>query len=138
MGGISTSLLFSVFESWYVGQHLELKLPSEWMSKTFATSTFANGLLAIGAGMVANYLAENLNYGPAAPFAVAVPCFALCFLIVTFTWTENYGNQQTLLWQSYKEGASLIWQHRPILWIGMVQSIVESCMYIFVSKKVLY
>ena len=108
------------------------------MSKTFATSTFANGLLAIGAGMVANYLAENLNYGPAAPFAVAVPCFALCFLIVTFTWTENYGNQQTLLWQSYKEGASLIWQHRPILWIGMVQSIVESCMYIFVSKKVLY
>ena len=137
MGGISTSLLFSVFESWYVGQHLELKLPSEWMSKTFATSTFANGLLAIGAGMVANYLAENLNYGPAAPFAVAVPCFALCFLIVTFTWTENYGNQQTLLWQSYKEGASLIWQHRPILWIGMVQSIVESCMYIFVSKKVL-
>ena len=137
MGGISTSLLFSVFESWYVGQHLELKLPSEWMSKPFATSTFANGLLAIGAGMVANYLAENLNYGPAAPFAVAVPCFALCFLIVTFTWTENYGNQQTLLWQSYKEGASLIWQHRPILWIGMVQSIVESCMYIFVSKKVL-
>ena len=137
MGGISTSLLFSVFESWYVGQHLELKLPSEWMSKTFATSTFANGLLAIGAGMVANYLAENLNYGPAAPFAVAVPCFALCFLIVTFTWSENYGNQQTLLWQSYKEGASLIWQHRPILWIGMVQSIVESCMYIFVSKKVL-
>jgi MFS family permease len=23
LGGISTSLLFSVFESWYVGQHLE-------------------------------------------------------------------------------------------------------------------
>ena len=132
VGGISTSLLFSVFESWYVGQHLELKLPADWMSKTFATSTFANGLLAIGAGMVANYLAESLNYGPTAPFAVAIPCFALCFLIVALTWTENYGNQQTLLWQSYKEGASLIWQHRPILWIGMVQSIIESCMYIFV------
>ena len=82
--------------------------------------------------MVANYLAESLNYGPTAPFAVAIPCFALCFLIVALTWTENYGNQQTLLWQSYKEGASLIWQHRPILWIGMVQSIIESCMYIFV------
>jgi MFS family permease len=29
MGGISTSLLYSVFESWYVKQHLEVeKLPS--------------------------------------------------------------------------------------------------------------
>ena len=51
VGGISTSLLFSVFESWYVSNHLELKLPAEWMSKTFATSTFANGVLAIGAGI---------------------------------------------------------------------------------------
>ena len=46
------------------------KLPKEWMSKTFATSTFANGLLAILAGVVANYFAENLNFGPTAPFAL--------------------------------------------------------------------
>ena len=102
------------------------------MSKTFATSTFANGLLAIFAGILANFLAENLNLGPTSPFAIAIPCFGLCFLIVAFTWTENYGNRETQLWQSYKEGANLIWQNRPILWIGTVQSIVESCMYIFV------
>lgn len=133
LGGISTSLLFSVFESWYVAQHLEhLKLPKEWMAKTFATSTFANGLLAIIAGIIANYLAESLKLGPTAPFAVAIPCFALCFLIVATTWTENYGNPNTQLWKSYKDGASLIWNNRPVLWIGIVQSIVESCMYIFV------
>ena len=40
--------------------------------------------------------------------------------------------QATKLWQSYKEGAQLIWNNRPILWIGIVQSIIESCMYIFV------
>ena len=102
------------------------------MSKTFATTTFANGLLAILAGIIANLLAETLQLGPASPFAVAIPCFGLCFLVVAFTWTENYGNRETKLFQSYKEGASLIWQNRPILWIGTVQSIVESCMYIFV------
>lgn len=96
LGGISTSLLFSVFESWYVCQHLEkLKLPKEWMSKTFATTTFANGLLAILAGVMANYLAENMAMGPTAPFGLAVPCFGLCFFIVALTWTENYGNQVT-------------------------------------------
>ncbi len=94
LGGVSTSLLFSVFESWYVGQHLEKHdLPPEWMSKTFATSTFANGLLAILAGIFANFLAENMKFGPTAPFALAIPCFAICFMIVAFTWEENYGNQ---------------------------------------------
>ena len=62
------------------------------MAKTFATTTFANGLLAILAGLIANYLADNLKLGPTAPFAVAIPCFALCFVIVATTWTENYGN----------------------------------------------
>ena len=108
------------------------KLPKEWMSKTFATSTFANGLLAILAGVVANYLAENLGFGPTAPFALAIPCFILCFFIVLLTWSENYGNPNIQLWQSYKEGAQLIWNNRPIFWIGLVQSIVESSMYIFV------
>ena len=40
--------------------------------------------------------------------------------------------QETKLWNSYKEGAQLIWNNRPIFWIGIVQSIIESCMYIFV------
>ena len=33
------------------------------MEKTFATTTFANGFLAIIAGIVANILADNLGYG---------------------------------------------------------------------------
>jgi hypothetical protein len=45
-GGISTSLLFSVFESWYVKQHNNMdKLDPEWISDTFSKSTFANGIL---------------------------------------------------------------------------------------------
>jgi hypothetical protein len=108
------------------------QLPAEWMSKTFATSTFANGLLAIMAGILANFLAETMAFGPTAPFGLAIPCFALCFVVVALTWEENYGNPDTKLWQSYKEGFNLIVSNRPVLWIGIVQSIIESCMYIFV------
>ena len=38
------------------------------MEKTFATTTFANGFLAIVAGVVANMLADNLGYGPRVNF----------------------------------------------------------------------
>lgn len=133
IGGVSTSLLFSVFESWYVKEHVDVqKLDPKWLSRTFSTTTFANGLLAILAGLVANLSAETLGYGPVAPFMIAVGCFTLCMIIIIMTWDENYGNPDSHLWQSYQEGFSLILNNRSILFLGLVQSIVESCMYIFV------
>ena len=60
-----------MFESWYIRQHRDVaKLPLEWMEKTFATTTFANGFLAIIAGVVANVLADNLGHGPRVIFFV--------------------------------------------------------------------
>ena len=75
-GGISTSLLFSVFEAWYVSEHRDAKrLNPDWIQDTFSTSTFANGLIAIVAGVVANFLAETLGLGPRAPFVVSILSF---------------------------------------------------------------
>ena len=122
-----------MFESWYVKQHVDVqKLDPDWLSRTFATSTFANGLLAILAGVAANVMADTLAFGPVGPFLLAVGCLALSFLVILLTWDENYGDQSTDLVQSYKEGLSLILGDRRILLLGVVQSIVESCMYIFV------
>ncbi len=71
-GGISTSMLFSTFEAWYVYEHSEhYGFPSEWISVTFSKTTFWNGLLAIFAGVLSNFFAETLGYGPRAPFGLA-------------------------------------------------------------------
>jgi hypothetical protein len=68
--------MFSVFESWYIRQHRDVaKLPAEWMEKTFVTTTFANGFLAIVAGVVANLLADNLGYGPQVSFVLTIKFF---------------------------------------------------------------
>ena len=40
-GGISTSMLFSTFESWYVYEHVEhFGFPSEWIGVTFSRSVY--------------------------------------------------------------------------------------------------
>jgi hypothetical protein len=36
MGGLSTSLLFSVFESWYITAHRQRGFPDELMQQTFS------------------------------------------------------------------------------------------------------
>ena len=54
-GGVSTSLLFSVFESWYVREHSDgARLPASMTSATFGASMTGNGLIAIAAGVAAN------------------------------------------------------------------------------------
>ncbi|XP_040582436.1 molybdate-anion transporter [Lepeophtheirus salmonis] len=134
-GGIATSILFSTFEAWYVYEHQnnENKFPKEWISSTFSVTTFFNGLLAILAGVIANFVAETMGFGPVSPFLVALVPLILCFFIVKLTWPENYGSQvSTSLGTSCMDGFKQIFADKSILRLGIVQSSVESILYIFV------
>ena len=89
LSGVSTSLLFSVFESWMVCEHNKQGFDGASLGDTFSYATFGNGLCAVIAGLVANSAAHS--YGYVAPFCVAILPLVLCAAIVSSTWTENYG-----------------------------------------------
>lgn len=132
LGGISTSLLFSTFESWYICQHIQnYDFPKEWISTTFSKATFWNGVLAIIAGIVANIISENLNFGPVSPFILAIPFLLSSGVIIYKTWNENYGEKKGLstVWSG---GLTLILSNQKILLLGFIQSTFESVMYVFV------
>jgi len=132
-GGISTSMLFSTFESWYVYEHSERHgFPSEWIGITFSITTFWNGMLAILAGIISNVSAETLGFGPVAPFVVALLPLIVCGVLVVKTWEENYGNRKSDFGGSCMEGLRIIFNDKQVLLLGTVQSLLESCMYIFV------
>lgn len=134
LGGISTSLLFSVFESWYVYEHVQkYDFPKEWISITFSQATFWNGILAINAGIAANFTAEFLGFGPVSPFILAVPCFLSCCLVMYNSWEENYGKKLgTSKRKVCLDGLRVILSNPVILILGVIQSFFESVMYIFV------
>ncbi|XP_033106125.1 molybdate-anion transporter-like [Anneissia japonica] len=133
LGGMSTSLLFTAFESWYVHEHIECHdFPTEWLPVTFSKATFWNGVLAVIAGLVANLLAGFLKLGPVSPFLLAVPLLAASGLIVTKKWQENYGNKKMQLKKSCIDGLRHIVNSQRMLLIGAMQSLFESVMYIFV------
>ena len=131
-GGVSTSILFSTFEAWYVCQHAYFGFPNDWISNTFSTSTFWNGILAIAAGVTADIGAEWLGLGPVAPFIAAIPCLILSGLFVSRFWMENYGSREKSLRRSCVDGLTVIFHDPTILLLGIVQSTFESIMYIFV------
>ncbi len=53
LGGLSTSLLFTAFESWMVSEHRKRGFREEWLSSTFSISSWGNGFIAICAGFLA-------------------------------------------------------------------------------------
>ena len=63
------------------------------MSITFSKAIFlGNGLVAIVAGLFANFLADNMGFGPVAPFDAAACFLAIGMAIILSSWGENYGD----------------------------------------------
>ena len=76
--------------------------------------------------------AETLGFGPVAPFVVALLPLVVCGVMVVNTWEENYGNRKANFGGSCLEGLRIIFKDEQVLLLGTVQSLLESCMYIFV------
>jgi len=141
LGGISTSLLFSAFESWMVSEHRKLGFPEDWLADTFSWASFGNGISAIIAGLLAQLVADRM--GEIGPFSAAIALTILALLFVVF-WRENYGggeaeseevSEETTQAKAGLGGATtlrLCLTDKKILLVGLVNSLFEGAMYSFV------
>ncbi|KAJ4811951.1 Molybdate-anion transporter [Rhynchospora pubera] len=135
LGGIATSLLFSAFESWLVAEHNKRGFDPQWLSLTFSKAIFlGNGLVAIISGLFANLLADNLGFGPVAPFDAAACFLAIGMAIILSSWSENYGDpsENKDLISQFKVAATVIASDEKIALLGAIQSLFEGSMYTFV------
>ncbi|ORZ04940.1 hypothetical protein BCR42DRAFT_428851 [Absidia repens] len=132
--GTSTALMYSVFESWYVSEHTSKGYPSDWRSRTFAASTFLNGLVAIIAGLIANQLVNF--WGVRAPYVFAIFLLGAAGLMILISWTENYGepqgNHDAKIVYVLKQGCQVLFSNSNIIILGAAQTFFECSMYIFV------
>ncbi|KAF5837658.1 hypothetical protein DUNSADRAFT_4091 [Dunaliella salina] len=135
LGGISTSLLFSAFESWVVGDHLSRGFDPKWLGDTFSKAVFSgNGLMAILAGLVANTLVNTFRMGPVAPFDASAVVLLVGGVGIALLWTENYGESrhQTTLGNQFKMAFAAILSDTRVVLLGVMQSLFEASMYSFV------
>jgi MFS family permease len=100
LGGISTSLLFSAFESWMVSEHRKRGYKEEWLAKTFALASSGNGVVAIVAGFIAQISADLV--GDIGPFQVAI-ALTVVALVLVMGWEENYGESPQKQQKSQKK-----------------------------------
>lgn len=136
MGGMSTSLLFSAFESWMVTEHRKRKFPEELISQTNSWAASGNGIMAIVAGLLAQRACDVA--GDIGPFQVAI-ALTVVVLILCLFWAENYGSnapsspgESKSLWNETLDVLTLC-RHRPDIWcLGVSQAFFEGAVYSFV------
>ncbi|KAN0047284.1 hypothetical protein ACTA71_001666 [Dictyostelium dimigraforme] len=130
LGGIATSLLFSVFESWMVAEHNSRGFKEELLSSTFYKSSFLNGLVAIGSGLFASEVASRWGY--VSPFLWSFSLLVACSIIITIQWNENYGDSSSSLLSTLKTSIQSSINDPAIISLGIIQSLFEASMYTFV------
>jgi MFS family permease len=132
LGGISTNLLFSAFESWMTTEHRHQGFPEEWLTRTYAEASIGNGSMAILAGIVAQVLEDYL--GHIGPFQGAIALTAIALLLI-LRWNENYGEKkegehsQSSLYHQFTEGWKVTMSDSNVWRIGMTQALSEGAMY---------
>mmetsp|Transcript_12161 Transcript_12161/g.28849 ORF Transcript_12161/g.28849 Transcript_12161/m.28849 type:complete len:458 (-) Transcript_12161:386-1759(-) len=136
LGGIATSLLFSCFESWVVGEHFKRNYDPEWLGGLFSMAVFiGNGLVAIVSGLIANTLVDTLQLGPVAPFDAAAAFLFVGMVVILLTWGENYGDKvpsQSTMLEKFSKAAGEIRNNRKVALLGCMQALFEGSMYTFV------
>uniref|UniRef100_A0A7S1ZEB7 Molybdate-anion transporter n=1 Tax=Ditylum brightwellii TaxID=49249 RepID=A0A7S1ZEB7_9STRA len=133
VGGITTNLLFSVFETWLVTEHRRRGFAEEKLETILRDSVIASNLAAIVSGWIAHVLAAK--YGPVGPFEGAVTCTAIALVLVAAAWTENYGSESpgTKSIRSYMGDAlNTIVSDSQISRIGIIQGLTEGSLQTFV------
>ena len=89
IGGFTTNLLSTVFETWLDTEYRKRGLAREKYELIMRDSVIVSNVAAIFSGYLAHVLAEQ--YGAVGPFRGAVTCTAIAFIVVLCVWTENYG-----------------------------------------------
>ncbi|CAO2656489.1 Nn.00g052920.m01.CDS01 [Neocucurbitaria sp. VM-36] len=150
LGGVSGTLLWSVFESWLVAEFNQLMLKDSEpdLSGIFSTMTTSNTCVAIVAGIVAGWLVDMVGTAKA-PFLASIGCLSLAFLAISRYWGENYGSSHrnadkdmALLQQEEAEPSHarlsplrMILHDRNILILALTSCFFEGSLFLFIFFK---
>jgi hypothetical protein len=151
LGGVATSLLFSVFEAWLIRAHADNNIKS-YLNKSFSWAAYGNSVVAIIAGLVANKAASSVEMFPIVPqavyaggylnpFDIALVALVTCGFLAVTLWEENYGEsdsnneheaKEAKWYDGLRNAFNTTIRSQDIYLCGLISSLFEGSMYIFV------
>ena len=94
LGGLSTSILYSAFESWLVSSSNHLALHQSALSNILGRATLINGIVAAIAGVASNKLVST-TFTFKSPFIASGALLVFAWVVINRTWHENRGGSSS-------------------------------------------
>lgn len=93
-GGISTTLLYSVFETWMIAEYHDQALDAYGLGlgSMFGKMTTLSSVVAIVSGVVGDLLVKSLD-SKTSPFMASVFCLVLAFIFISKRWVSRSEGQ---------------------------------------------
>ncbi|GKY99098.1 hypothetical protein MPSEU_000865300 [Mayamaea pseudoterrestris] len=134
IGGFTTNLLSSVFETWLDTEFRRRGLPTEKYELIHRDSVIVSNIAAIASGGLSHALA--VAYGPVGPFKGAVTSTAIALGVIALLWSENYGHQQGEAPRGmsgyFREAVEAYRRDSKMLRVGIIQSFSEGSVNVFI------
>ncbi|KAL7277129.1 hypothetical protein ACG7TL_008974 [Trametes sanguinea] len=136
LGGFSTAILFSCFESWLISSANDLSLSSRDLSTILGHASLVNSVTATLAGIASNKLVES-SARFSSPFVASGILLVLNLAVISSSWEENYGGARTSVHEIFNltrlaKAWSAVSADTRLLVLGLIQTCFEGSMYIFV------
>ncbi|EME89189.1 uncharacterized protein MYCFIDRAFT_14297, partial [Pseudocercospora fijiensis CIRAD86] len=136
LGGLSTTLLYSVFETWMIAEyHARGLSDSLKLGDMFSSSVTLSGVVAILAGIVGEAVV-GWSGTKIAPFMLAILCLGTASAGIWNFWGENYGDAVAADPEKPSAAGFAGLQNtildKRILTLAMATTVFEGSMYLFV------
>ncbi|EME43427.1 hypothetical protein DOTSEDRAFT_174270 [Dothistroma septosporum NZE10] len=138
LGGLSTTMLYSVFETWMIAEfHARRLCDSLRLRDMFSTSVTLSGIVAILAGVVGEAVV-SWTKTKTAPFVLAIMCLATAGAGIEIFWSENHATTPATSEQDEENdmpSATNFCTHlltKPMLTLFLTTTAFEGSMYLFV------
>ncbi|KAG7138298.1 Molybdate-anion transporter like protein [Verticillium longisporum] len=140
-GGISTTLLYSVFEAWLITEYHQRDLARSQLKlgTVFGNMTTLSSIVAIASGVLGDALVSRFDGARVWPFLAAAMSAAAAAVLILKTWPENYGTSnsregagQTTSLADMRSGIRTILGDKRIWGLGLTSTFFEGTMYLFV------
>lgn len=89
-GGLSTTLLYSVFETWMIAEYHDQALDAYDLSLSdmFGKMTTLSSIVAIVSGVFGDYLVQHTG-AKTSPFLASVACLCIAFIWISRYWVSD-------------------------------------------------
>merc|ERR1712096_466174 len=117
-----------------VTKHNSSGFPMNLLGETFNWAWGWNGLVAVSAAVITQFVVNKLPFGYVGAFDCSLLTLLLGSIMIFVTWDENYGESNLAVCNTLGDSFNVCFNDSHIILVGAINAVFEAGMFLFVFE----